>query len=78
MSFISNNNLYSLIQPTNIDNSIFVKDTLNQLNTIKSQINQLINDNNKNKIILDKVEKDIKFLSSLNDSILIKFSHSKL
>jgi hypothetical protein len=76
MSDISNNNLYSLVNPF-INNSSFLNDSLNEINNIKTQINEYINDNNTKKQILDKVEKDIKILSVLNDSILVKFYNIK-
>jgi hypothetical protein len=72
MSIITNNNLYYLTDPY-IKKSSFVNESLNEVYNIKNQINEYINDNNLKKQILDKVEKDIKSLSLLNDSILLKF-----
>ena len=59
------------------NNSNFINDSMYEVNNIKNQINQFINDNNNAKLILDKVEKEIKILSNITDSILNNFDNIK-
>ena len=73
------NNIFKMTElPTTDTNLTFYNNTLAEVKVLSQKITDFINDNENKKNKLDNIEKDLKYLSILNESIASKLKKINL